>query len=226
MLRRFSLDGDLSHINSIEFRRFAATCICCPVAQDVVHQHVEWHSKQTLIEGPGTEEQKSSPSFLSFGDRSLLLCGPSAAQNKHWGLQGCHFLDRRSHKSCQTMTFYDSQEMFGTWNSEINCHDWTFSLDFLKNQIKHLLSDAFMTIQQSQQLVGKAPRQPSITKNVDIDTHCMYLQATQPVEEPKTECKGRGDARSTRTSLEMQATGLIATCQNSKIFEYLRVSIS
>ena len=80
MLRRFSLDGDLSHINSIEFRLFAATCICCPVAQDVVHQHVEWHSKQTLIEGPGTEEQKSSPSFLSFGDRSLLLCGPSAAQ--------------------------------------------------------------------------------------------------------------------------------------------------
>lgn len=104
MLRRFSPDGDLSHINSIEFRLFAATCICCPVAQDVVHQHVEWHSKQTLIEGPGTEEQKSSPSFLSFGDRSLLLCGPSAAQNKHWGLQGCHFLDRRSHKSCQTMT--------------------------------------------------------------------------------------------------------------------------
>ena len=38
---------------------------------------------------------------------------------------------------------------------------------------------------------GKAPRQPSITKNVDIDTHCIYLQATQPPKNPKSAKKGR-----------------------------------
>lgn len=133
------------HINSIEFRLFAATCICCPVAQDVVHQHVEWHSKQTLIEGPDGTRDRGAEIFSELSQ--LWWQKLAAVRSKCCSKQALRaaslsfFGDLISHAKLWLL-LYDSQEMFGTWNSEINCHDWTFSLDFLKNQIKHLLSDA------------------------------------------------------------------------------------
>ena len=89
------------HINSIEFRLFAATCICCPVAQDVVHQHVEWHSKQTLRD----QGQRSRNLLRAFSALVTEACCCAVQVLLKTSTEGCKVvIFWRSHKSCQTMT--------------------------------------------------------------------------------------------------------------------------